>query len=241
MLETGILILFMIPGVAAYAALYGLFHNGKAVAPEPPSANSVEAAVVIIGASVLIHTVTAIAFAVNSAACQNGCPVKVPVAWLDPYAAAVSALSGKGIAGTALAMTLTAVVVQGAAAYAGTRQILASLAHRDRLPAWIYGWAKPLADSLDNDDTVILAYVLTDIEQNGKSVVYGGLLNDMALKSDGCVSRITLTACERYLVDLGAPLATPSLSTALSNFPFMVIDAAHIRNIAFETLTLPNP
>lgn len=116
---------------------------------------------------------------------------------------------------------------------------LRRLARRDRLPRWIYGWASWLANAADNADTIILAYVLTDAEVDGRTVGYGGVVNDLALRPDGGITRITLTTCERYLVDLGAARDTPSLSQALSRFPFMVLDAARIRNIAFEAIVLP--
>ena len=70
MLETGVLLLFLVPGVAAYAAIYGLFHTGKTIAPEPPSANSIEALVIVVGASIVIHALTSLVFTVNLAVWQ---------------------------------------------------------------------------------------------------------------------------------------------------------------------------
>ena len=236
MLETGVLLLFLVPGVAAYAAIYGLFHTGKTIAPEPPSANSIEAVVIIVGASIVVHAITSLLFTINLGVCSFGCPVRLPGTWLDPYGGAMRALAGGGIGGTALSLSLLGVVVQGAIIYGAVRGWLGRLARRDSLPNWIYGWAKPLADSLDNDDTLVVAYVLTTIDIAGKVVAYCGMLNDLAMKADGSVSRITLRECERYLVDLNGDAEHASLSVALSTFSFMVIETANIRNIAFETL-----
>lgn len=241
MLETGVLLLFLVPGLAAYAAIYGLFHSGKAIAPEPPSANTVEAVVIIAGASIAVHALTAFGFALNVAICREGCPVGVPRGWLDPYGAALGVTSGGTATGSSIAFALGGIAVQGAATYVATQFWLRWCARRDALPAWIYGWARDLANSADNEETFIIAYVLTTAEHQGRSIVYGGGLQDMALKPDGCVSRITLYECERYLADLGAPLPDPTLPEPLSRFPFMIIDAENIRNVAFETLDLGRP
>lgn len=236
MLESGIIVLFLVPGLMAYCALYGLFHNGKAIAPEPPSANSVEAVTVILLASITVHAVTAGLFTANNLVCTGSCPFDAPATWLDPYRPATSAIANGTANGSALTFLLMAVIVQGLVAYVGLRSWLVWLARRNRLPAWIYGWARELANSLDDDDSAILAYVLTNTDQGDRTVAYGGLLYDLALKPDGCVSRITLVSCDRYLVDLSAPLENDSLSAPLSQFAFMVIDSANIRNIAFEAL-----
>ncbi|MFV0625015.1 hypothetical protein ACBY01_13535 [Sphingomonas sp. ac-8] len=238
MLETGILLLFLAPGLAAYAAIYGLFHDGKAIAPEPPSANTVEAVIVIAGAALLVHAATAALFSLNGLVCAHAtCMVRVPAPWLDPYHSALDVVGGKGIGGNAVTVALLGVAGQSLLTYLAIRGWLRSRARRDRLPAWIYGWATSLADALDNSDTAVIAYVMTTVEHDGKTLAYGGLVHDISLKPDGCITRITLTDCERYLIDLDASLADASLSPALSRFSFMAIDAQTIRNIAFETIT----
>lgn len=237
MLETGILLLFLAPGLAAYAAIYGLFHNGKAIAPEPPSANTIEAVVVIAGVALLVHAATAALFSLNDLACSAACPIQVPTPWLDPYHSAFDVVGGKGIGGDAVTVALLGVAGQSLLTYAAIRRWLRRQAERDQLPAWIYGWATSLANALDNSGTAVIAYVMTTTEHGDKVLAYGGLVHDISLKPDGCITRITLTDCERYLVDLGASFDDPSLSPTLSRFSFMAIDAQTIRNIAFETIT----
>jgi hypothetical protein len=238
MLSAGVLLLFLVPGLCAYAALYGLFHSGKAIAPTPPSANTVEAVIIIVGASLLVHAATAICFAADAWVCRHGCLVEVPRAWLNPYGSAVHAIEGGAIGGAGITLALAGTAAQGLGSYGLVRSILAMLARRDRLPAWIYGWAVPLANAVDNRGGAVFAYVLTSAEMQGKAVGYGGLVYDLALKPDGCVSRITLHNCERYLVDLASPSSEPSLSGALSRMAFMIIEASNIRNIAFEAIRL---
>lgn len=239
MLETGILLLFLVPGLAAYASIYGLFHSGKTIAPEPPAANTIEAVIVIAGASVVVHLLCAGAFTLNGALFSTHYLLSVPPAWLDPYRSALAAVAGKGIGGTALGLALAAVSVQGATTYSAARLWLNGLARRDRLPAWIYGWSAQLANAADNADTAIVAHILTTTDVDAAAVAYGGLLYDLALRPDGAITRITLVEVERYLVDLAAPRDRPSLTDALSQLSFIILDDANIRNVAFEVVDLP--
>lgn len=238
MLETGILLLFLAPGVAAYAALYGLFHDGKAIAPEPPGANTIEAVTIIAGVSLLVHAASAMSFSINGLLCGDICLIKVKPAWLDPYRGAALAMAGKGISGAGITLALAGVTVQALLAYAAFRAWLRRRALRDSLPAWIYGWATPLANTLDNGDGAVLAYVLTKTECDGRTLAYGGLVHNLSLKPDGSIIRIALTECERYLVDLRSMGDEASLSDALSRFSFMTIEAENIQNVAFEALDL---
>lgn len=238
MLATGVLLLLLAPGVAAYAALYGLFHSGKAIAPEPPGANTLETVTIIGGVSLVMHAVCAAAFAFNDVICDAQCPIKVKPAWLDPYHGAVLAMSGTAINGVSMALALAGVTAQATVAYVAIRLWLRRLATRDQLPAWIYGWATPLANTLDDDDRAVIAYVLTKTECDGRTLAYGGLVHNLSLKPDGSVIRIALTECERYLVDLTSSLDDASLSKALSRFSFMTIEADNIENIAFEAIDL---
>lgn len=239
MLETGVLLLFLAPGLAAFCALYGLFHTGKAIAPEPPAANSIQAAAIIAGASIVVHGVTATAFAIDSWWCAHGCAIIVPQDFVEPYGAAFRAINAKRITSLGVLFAMAGLTIQTLVTYLVVAWWLRRLARADALPPWIYSWAVDLANSLDNVDTALVAYVLTTTDSGGKAVAYGGLLNDLALRSDGGIARITLVECERYLVDLQATLSTASLSAAKSQFSFMAIDADQIRNVAFEALSLP--
>lgn len=238
MLQTGLLLLFLLPGLAAFCAFYGLFHNGKAIAPEPPAANSLQATAIIAGGSIIVHGLTALLFMLFAFACHHRC--SVTPALLDPYHAAFGAISVADARSAGVFWAMSGLVAQAILVYSVASRWLVYRAMSDNLPPWIYGWAVDLANSLDNVDTVIVAYVLTVTNVGDQVVAYGGPLNDLALKPDGTIARITLVQCERYLVDLVADSAERSLSGAKSRFTFMVIDGAQIRNVSFEALLLPD-
>ena len=239
MIESGLLLFFIVPGLLAYCALYGAFHSGRSIAPEPPSASSIEAVTIILLSSVVVHVTSAVLIHVNHVVCNHlPCPIRLPRGLLDPYAAALGAIEREKASGEAIGGLLGVALSQGIAAYALVRFYLHWEASRDRLPAWIYGWATDIANAADNDTNLIVAYILTNHDHDGKTIVYAGALYDMALKSDGSIARMTLWDCERYLANLGASLEDKTLPAPLSRFPFMIIDGAHIRNVAFEIVDL---
>lgn len=239
MLEAGLLLFFLVPGLLTYCAIYGLFHSGKAIAPQPPDVNSIEAVTVIFLCSTVVHASTAVLIDLNSWLCSaQSCSLTLPSGLLDPYARAFQAIDGKGVTGHALGGLLGAALLQGIVAYIGVRLYLRRLALADRLPSWIYGWATDIANAVDNDDVLVVAYVLTNHDLGGRPIVYGGVLYDMALKSDGAISRLTLWDCERYLADLGGTIDQPTLPVPSSRFQFMMIEASQIRNVAFEIVDL---
>lgn len=243
MLESGIVVLFLVPGLIAYCAIYGVFHSGKAIAPTPPTANSIEAVTVILLASVAAHGVTALLLVANDALCGAlRCPIPLP-GGADVFATIGNALGPRGLSAGAVAAGLAVIGAQSVAVFVAVRGWLRFLARKDALPPWIYGWSTEIANSLDNPDRAIIAYVMTttDVATGAGSgtVVYVGMLLDMALRTDGAVTRITLWDGERYLVDLAA--REEALPTPLARFPMMIIDAANIRNIAFEVLLLADP
>lgn len=235
MIGIGLLLFFLVPGLLAYAALYGLFHSGKTVAPEPPGVNTIEASLVILLCSAVVHALTTSLIAGNAALCAAvPCPMTVPAAWLDPYARAFAAVESKGITARALGGLLALTLAQGGLAYAGVRAWLRRRARADRLPAWLYGWAAGIADKADNPDALVLAHVLTTHEHGGRSVIYQGQLYDMALRPDGAIVRLTLLDCDRGLADLESAADAPTMLGPLSRLPFLTIEAAQIRNVVFR-------
>jgi hypothetical protein len=242
MLETGVLVLFLAPGLAAYAAIFGLFSSGGTIAPEPPPANSIKAVLVIGGVALVAHATTSLLFVVNHMLCQKAgsCFFHPPTTWLDPYRAAFAAAGGGGMGGKALTISLVGIFLQSGTVYLAVRSSIKWLARRDRLPSWIYGWVTEIANALDNEDIALIAFVLSNIECNGKFVVYGGIVHRVILKQDGSIALITLIDCDRYLIDLASEIEAGSLTPSLSHFEFMQIESDAIRNVTFEPINLPD-
>lgn len=241
MIGVGLLLFFLIPGLLAYAALYGLFHSGRSIAPEPPGVNTIEASLVILLCSALVHAATALSVAGLVTLCDaTACSTHSVSARLDPYALAFDAVERQGIGAGALGGLLLLALAQGGAAYALVRLRLRRLARSDRLPAWLYGWARDIANAADDDDRIVVAHVLTAHEVDGRAVIYGGALFDLGLRVDGGITRLALWDCERYVADL-ADVDARTLGPPMSRLPFLVIEGSQVRNVVFRIVDVPAP
>ena len=73
-IKLGTTLLFLIPGLFAYCALFGIFASKSqlTVAPAPPPANSIKTIAIILVASIVVHGLTAILIAANGWICASG-------------------------------------------------------------------------------------------------------------------------------------------------------------------------
>ena len=233
-LHLGAALLFLVPGLLAYCALYGIFGSGLKISVAPPPANSIEALTVVLLASLFAH-----AAALGLVAIDTGlCVTTGRCLGLSDMTTLIFASLGDGQLTAARAGTiLAAALAEGVAVYFVIRLWLRRLTKRDRLPVWLYGWTADIANLLDNADRLVVAYVLATQEADNRSVVYAGAVFDMAVARDGAVTRITLERCERYLVAMDRTLT----GKPLSRFALMTIERENIRNIAFEPFILADP
>ncbi|MEZ5656045.1 MAG: hypothetical protein R3E04_09200 [Sphingobium sp.] len=266
MLESGVILLFLAPGIAAYAALYGLFHSTGSIAQESPAANSIETITVILTGALLIHLATASFIAIGHFICDQQiiCCFAVSAPWHDLYGMAISSISkssnlAAGAGGLSLpsrvssekvAFLLGAVTAQSVLSYAMIRGWFAYRGRHGVLPRWLYGWAASIPNIFDEDRGLLIAYVLTnhDVEDGAAKkhcIAYAGMVNTMKLDANGNISTLTLLDCDRYLVDLTTEGAQNPAGTAnapykaLFNSPFMLFDGTQIRNVALAVVPLP--
>lgn len=222
-----------------YAGLYGLFHSGKTIAPEPPAANTIEAITVVLLGAAVIHAIFALLVSLNNPICENlWCPISTSFKSVDPYVLASSAAKGEQLTHGGVLALLGAALFQGVVAFGGVRMWLSHRAKRDTLPNWIYGWATGIANNADNVDDLIICYVLSKVQHGAKPILYVGILFDLGLRSDGTIRRITMADCERYIADFDSAADEPTLPKAMSQFPFMIVDDENIQNVSFEVITL---
>lgn len=248
-LKLGALLLFLVPGLCAFSALYGLFGDihialgasrsrGRAqrvaFAPVPPAANSLKAATVVVLASLMAHAVTAAILEVIGGVSWWVFNIPAPFVMAELLNGAQSDLE--------LTVLLLLVLCQGFAAYALVRWQLHVRARNDRLPRWLYGWTAELANLLDNDAKSVVAVVLTtgEIEQRPPwahaparrvSLAYIGIVHDIGIGEDGTTRRITLEDAQRFAIDLTKPFEAIE---PLASFEMFTIDAPQIRNLTFE-------
>ena len=232
-------LLFLIPGLLAYCALYGIFsRRTQSIAPPPPPANSIKTITIVLVASVIVHGLTALLIGLNGQLCSTFCCLPVREGWDDPYRLGGRLTRTTDPATLDVGYVIAAALLQGFVAYRAIRSWLRAQARKNRLPDWLYGWSASIANQLDDVGKVLIAYVLTTIDVSNNTVLYCGAVRDVELGPEGGVARIVLDDCERYIVDLTRPWPPRPEPEALAVFASMTIEAATIRNIAFETLPL---
>ena len=142
MIEAGIAILFLIPGIAVYCALYGLFSGQAKNIPEPPAAGSIQAVAIVVFACIAIHLATAGLIWVLELPCRAGMCLLVPEQ-SDLYRAAFADMGKDASTGSHdIVRLLSVLAAQCLAGYWLTRWWLGRAIARNRLPLWIYGWTR---------------------------------------------------------------------------------------------------
>ncbi|WP_341992581.1 hypothetical protein [Azorhizobium sp. AG788] len=99
-------------------------------------------------------------------------------------------------------------------------------------------WANDLRPS---STRVVTAYVMTNMSNNNKVLMYRGLLRDFRLNSEGKFSYIVLSSANRFIMDFGKKV--PQTYDGLSLFDdeqvrtqdwnYIAIDGGSIANVAF--------
>lgn len=139
MIESGLLLFFLVPGLLACCAFYGTSHSGRSIAPEPPPGSSEIVTLVLLSSAVVHFTTATLTWLNHLVASHVGALLTLPAGLVDPYAAAFRAIRDQQADGHAIGGLIGIALLQGGIAYHLVRRHLRNLAGRDQLPAWIYG------------------------------------------------------------------------------------------------------
>jgi hypothetical protein len=246
----GKVLLFLIPGLFVYSCLFGLFglpsRNKAFRAPAPP-ANSVKAATIILVSALGVHLLTlstAMAAQAFIGVMHWLCP-GLPALEGDVLAALTGAFRVPASpSASAVLLVLALSLAEGLLAYWLVGRWLQQRAKADNLLRWLYGWTAPFANASDEDNRILWAVALTDQDvawqpyrdrNCPKSVLYAGIVDDLALDADGNILRLNLTDCERYVVDMTASIIDLDMEP-LSYFSYLSLERSRIRNVTFELL-----
>ena len=103
--------------------------------------------------------------------------------------------------------------------------------------ALLYGWLADVAVA-GGANEAILAYVLSDVQNDGTVVGYEGAVANLTTNADREISSILLADCEVFYLRVGSVGVARRRGFATDAIPQLYIDKSRIKNIAFEKVRL---
>ncbi len=221
------------PGLAIFAGVYHGGEQGPIRSPPPPPGSILALAIVTVGA-LIAHFVGAAVFLIQDVYCaQGGSCLRVSY---DPNAYATLfnvALLRQPVTGLEAFSLLFTIIALTAASFFITRRIAAAPATATALRGVLYGW---LADVVvaSGADEAVLAYVLSDVQDDGTLVGYEGVVANMTTNADKEVTSVLLSSCETFYLRVTASGVLRRKAIRTSRIPQLYLDRSRIKNIAFE-------
>ncbi len=232
---TLILGLFLLaPGFAVFAGLYHGSRLGPVESPPPPPGSILALSLVTVG-SLAAHLVGALTFWAQDSFCSARQCWAVDY---DPnvYAALFNiAIRKAEVTGLEVVSILTTVGVLTALSFLLVRGVVSWFAGKGGLKGLLYGWLGDLLIA-ESDDEAVLAYVVSDIRQDGTVVGYEGVVANMTTNAEREITSILLTSCETFYLRVTQQGVVRREAQRTSPIDQLYLDRSHIKNIAFERL-----
>jgi hypothetical protein len=219
------------PGLAGFAGLYHGSKLGRVEAPPPPP-GSILALSIVTGGALLAHLIGALAFWLQDAVCGRLACLRVGY---EPniYAALFNVALARGeVTGTQVVVILFDLALLTAIAFRGARAAF-GLAGDRALKGMLYGWLADV-DVGEDADEAVLAYVVSDIQQDGTVVGYEGVVANMTTNAEKEITSILLDSCEIFYLRVSENGVSRRNAARDSEIGQLYLDRAHIRNVAFE-------
>lgn len=223
------------PGFAAYAAIFLTPRVGP-FRPSPPAPNSLTTVAVVTVAALVAHFLGAAALLLQAWACGR---VRCIAAPFDPNLYTLVLPNGASraapeVAALALGGTLLLCLVSFGLAYFGLR-LFRGRASLDRL---LYGGYAELARTAQNPDSVVIAFVMTTVAEDGRSLGYEGIVRNLDVSSDMQIRSITLSDCRPFYLIRRSHAIERRVVDDEPPIPLLVIGAERIENVAFDVFEI---
>ena len=229
-----VLALFLLaPGFAVYAGVYLGSQLGPIKSPPPPAGSILTLALVTVGA-LAAHLVGAGLSALQPplCACLPVC-VRVP---FEPNAYAVlldATVNDTRVSAGELLLAMATFAAVTALAFVVSMLFVRWAWRWKWFVRLIYGWLAEVGVA-DSPDEVILAYVLSEVEEKGTVVGYEGIVENILTTADKEITAITLGSCEMFFLRLTATSVTRVKVAKTTPIPHLQLTKDRIQNIAFE-------
>ena len=186
------------------------------------------------------HLAGALAFWLQDGWCSRFPHLQVEY---DPnvYAALFNvAFAKNAVTGTEIVTILFTLVLLTAAAFLSARYTVSILAGDAGLKGMLYGWLAEV-DVAKNPREAVLAYVVSDVQDDGTIVGYEGVVANMTTNSEKEITSILLDSCEIFYLRVTARGVARRKTERDSSIGQLYLDRSHIRNVAFELVKFEDP
>ena len=219
------------PGLAAFAGLYHGSKLGRVEAPPPPPGSILALSIVTVGAMVA-HLAGALLFWLQDAVCAHATCWQVAYQ-PNIYAALFNMALTKGqVSGAQVVAILLTLVLLTGLAFRSARAAV-SLAGEEALKGMLYGWLAEV-DVGENRAEAVLAYVVSDVQEDGTLVGYEGVVANMTTNAEKEITSILLDSCEIFYLRVSQRGVARRKASRDSDIGQLYLDRSHIRNVAFE-------
>lgn len=236
-----VLALFLLaPGLALVAGVYAGSQQAHFNSAPPPAGSILTLTLVTAGALVA-HAAAALLYGLQRFACERIDHCLVPPVDPNPYRWLASMLSGDASdAGLGLGWFLVNLIALTAIVYLLSRNhIRKDLTQKQsRYRAALFGWLSDFIEKTENGKLPLIAYVLTDIEHEGRVVGYEGAVSNITLNASKEITSILLVECENFYLRLGAETSSRQPIRKATPIEHLYLQQEDIRNVAFEVLDI---
>ena len=230
---TLVLGLFLLaPGLAAFAGLYHGSRLGRVEAPPPPPGSILALSIVTVGA-MAAHLLGAIVYGLQTTLCDRIACIKVDYQPNIYVAMFNVALARATVSGAEIVAILSTLVALTWLSFMLARSAVSRLAGEKALKGMLYGWLAEV-DVGENRDEAVLAYVISDIQEDGTIVGYEGVVANMTTNAEKEITSILLDSCEIFYVRVSQRGVARRKTDRDSDIGQLYLDRSHIRNVAFE-------
>jgi hypothetical protein len=229
-------LLLLAPGFAFWAGLR-LGESRQILSPASDRPGSTTTLLTVVVGALLGHLGLAVIFALQSLGCdlserciETGFDPNVYRVLLSEHR---TLPSDAGVAAWFLALLFPALLL----GICGWR-----LARSERFSRMVgpttFGWLWPIVEEARAKKGTILAYVVTTLNHESRSVGYEGAVEQVAFDDNKAITMLVLSGCDRFLVDV-TKTDVVRIDTSRETIELLHVAATQIANVAFEVFTPP--
>lgn len=229
-------LLLLAPGFAFWAGLK-LGENRKIISSASDKPGSTTTLLTVIVGSLLGHLALATFYALQARWCEvpgrcahAGFDLNVYRALLSEHR---SAPSDAGVAAWFLALLVPAMLLACVGWLLARRKWFGRL-----VGPMTFGWLWPIVGDARTKNGTILAFVVTTLKHENRSVGYEGAVEQVAFDDNKGIAMLVLSSCDRFLVEI-TDKDVVRIDSSRETIELLHVTAAQIANVAFEVFTPP--